>query len=55
MRRLRARSTTPALGSSAPAMTSSTDVFPAPLAPTTASRSRASMRRVIPRTMTSAP
>src|SRR5438309_8402211 len=44
MRMPRARSTTPEVGSLMPAMRSRSEVLPAPLAPTTARRSRDSMR-----------
>src|SRR5438132_7131642 len=44
MRMPRARSTSPEVGSLMPAMRSSSEVLPAPLAPTTARRSRDSIR-----------
>src|ERR1019366_7884453 len=55
MRKPRCRSTSPWVGSSAPLMSVNNVVLPAPLAPTTATRWRVSMRNVTPSRMLSAP
>src|ERR1017187_10504911 len=55
MRNPRCHSISPAVGSSAPSMSVNSVVFPAPLAPTTAMRSRVSTRNVTPSRMLSRP
>src|SRR5580700_4101577 len=55
MRNPRCHSISPAVGSSAPLMSVSSVVLPAPLAPTTAMRWRVSTRNVTPSRMLSAP
>src|SRR5579863_913355 len=55
MRNPRCHSTSPCVGSSAWLISASNVVFPAPLAPTTAMRWRASTRNVTPSRMLSAP